>query len=147
MRKLLALLVLVPFVAVAVLSCDDHPTSPEEAQAATTALAAQTTREAKGPPSPPAVPLSDYSWVSYVGSSTATAFGTTVRCPEGTNSIAGGGICFPPARYIGDMPTKIGAGPPAPPFGWVVWCENPTGAEVSAHVSAVCVESVPPDAE
>jgi hypothetical protein len=35
MRKLLALLVLVPFAAVLVLSCDEHPTAPEDARAAT----------------------------------------------------------------------------------------------------------------
>jgi len=147
MRKLLALLVLIPFAAVVVLSCDDHPTAPQEAQAATTTLASRAT-QAKGPPALPAVTLADYTWVHTVSTITsAGAHGTTVRCPEGTNPIAGGGWCAPPAEYLGDMPTKIGSGPPEPPFGWIVWCNNPSDTETNIYVAAMCVGSVSPDAE
>ena len=91
MRKLLALLVLVPFAAAVVLSCDDHPTAPEEAQAATTLQEASTPQALKQPPwGAPAV-LSGavivQTTVQFLGSGMSWP---KVYCPDGKFPVSGG---------------------------------------------------------
>jgi hypothetical protein len=94
MRRLLALLVLVPFAAVVVLSCDDHPTAPEEVQAATTVLESSAPQAAaKAPTLPTPVMLS--GWIrTYADEGNPIAPGdpgfSLARCPSGTVAITGG---------------------------------------------------------
>ena len=95
MRKLLALLVLVPFAAAVVLSCDDHPTAPEEVQAATTAQEASTPQAStKAPTLPTPVVLADFTLATAPG--TVLGAGeteeTVILCPSGFVPIDGGSI-------------------------------------------------------
>jgi hypothetical protein len=95
MRKLLALLVLVPFAAVAVLSCDDHPTAPEEAQPATTLQESSAPQAAaKAPTLPTPVMLSDFTLATTPG--TALGAGaideTVILCPSGFVPIDAGSV-------------------------------------------------------
>ncbi len=89
MRKLLALLV--PFAAVVVLSCDDPPTAPEEAQAATTVQESSTPQMARVPALPTPVVLAGAEVAGYAaGFTSSSRSSATVDCPLGKWPITGG---------------------------------------------------------
>ena len=145
MRKLLALLVLVPFAVVLVLSCDGHPTAPEDAQAATTVQESSAPQAAaKAPTLPTAVMLSGVeiaAWASGVTTSSRAA--AVADCPEGEWPISGGW------RVLGGESSTFAVQTSAPePSGtdrgaWRVELLRTDGTgEWNLIASAVCVEMV-----
>ena len=91
MRKFLGLLMLVPFAAILVLSCDEHPTSPENAQAATTLHEASTPQADKPPTLPVGVSLGSWTLVQETVVIPEYDVGAVfVACPAGTAPVTGG---------------------------------------------------------
>lgn len=87
MRKLLALLGLVPFAAVVVLSCEDHPTAPETE----TARAASSVQASRAPALPTPVMLAGAEVAGYAAGVTEfSRSSATVDCPVGKWPITGG---------------------------------------------------------
>lgn len=91
MRKLLALVVLVPFAAAIVLSCDDHPTAPEGVRASTTVQEASTPQTAKVPALPMPVVLAGAEVSGYAaGMTVSSRRSARVDCSAGKWPITGG---------------------------------------------------------
>ena len=144
MQKLLAMLVLVPFAAVVVLSCDDHPTAPEGAQAATTVQEASTPQAAKQPPTlPMAVRLSGVEFVQGTTNSQVSigyTAGSFAMCPSGKVPLSGGYWASPGdpnSRYIVNIsqPYKSGS-----EIGWLASAMLTAGSGVSVTAYALCVD-------
>jgi hypothetical protein len=146
MRKLLALLVLLPFAAVAVLSCDDSPTAPEEASAATTIQESSTPQASRQPPAlPMPVVLSAVELVfgtpavAYEPGDFAESF---AQCPMGkapltcgySTSLSGGStflVAFQgPTATMGE-----------PPLGCSVKLKLTYGDGVSGFATALCADA------
>ncbi len=151
MRRLLALLVLVPFATMVVLSCDDPPTAPEQAQAATTPQESSTPQAAKKPPFEAPAVLSGAVIVKQTVSITGTGMGwPKVYCPEGKFPVSGGfnmydfgDLMFGDWRLIANGPITTSSG-----SGWVVGiqmlCENPcsgTEDDFTLEIYAACVDA------
>ena len=142
MRKLLALLVLVPFAAVLVLSCDEHPTAPENAQAATTVQESSTPQAMKAPPLPTPVLLNVVSFESTVEVIGPGLHERVVYCPEGTVPLSGGVACTTGGVIQGSQPSASGG---EQPYGWAGACENETTGSIGIVVSAICVSAASPN--
>ena len=140
MRRLLALLVLVPFAAVVVLSCDDHPTAPEEVQAATTVQESSAPQAAVKPPAlPTPVLLAGLSFTKATITATAGQSATfRINCPPGKAPITGGLDCRD-AVYGGSGP-EVDPGSGGVEYGWRGTCRNETDADVVVQISVMCVD-------
>ncbi len=92
MRKLFGLLLSVPFAAILVLSCDDHPTAPDQAQTTTTVQEWSAPQAAtRAPTLPTAVKLSGVEVAAWASGVTTSSRATAVAdCPEGKWPISGG---------------------------------------------------------
>jgi hypothetical protein len=143
MRKLLGLLMLIPFAAVLVLSCDEHPTAPEEARAATTVQESSAPQAAaKAPTLPTAVVLSGAEIAVWASGLTSYSRATAVAdCSEGKWPISGGW------RVLGGESSTFVVQTSAPePSGtdrgaWRVELLRTDGTgEWNLIASAVCVE-------
>ena len=141
MRKFLGLLMLVPFAAILVLSCDEHPTAPENAQAATTALESSTPLATKAPPLPVPVLLNDVSFENTVEVIGPGLHERVVSCPEGTVPLSGGVACTTGGVIQGSQPSAPGG---EPPYGWAGACQNETTGSIGMVVSAICVSAASP---
>ncbi len=147
MRKFLGLLMLVPFAAILVLSCDDHPTAPEEVQAATTVQESSTPQATKAPPLPTPVVLADWHVTTGNGKISANSWGPVFAyCPDGTFPIGGGFSCSSDAACAYSSGAQVIANGPhrddGGPDGWQVWYRNDTSNEMTGLAYAVCVAAV-----
>ena len=140
MRKLLALLVLVPFAAIVVLSCDDHPTAPEEVQAATAVQESSTPQAStKAPTLPTPVTLAGYSTkFSTVTLDPGETKGTYAWCPLGKVPIAGGFDCID-MEPRANSPASEGYNGEAQ-LGWYGACTNTTGSVRGLTVRVICID-------
>lgn len=132
------------------LSCDDPPTAPEEAQAATTAQETSTPQAAKELPWQAPAPLSGAIFVERTLE--LSAEGNTwpgVYCPDGTIPVSGGyhmfdfiDPMFDEWRLTANGPIRIPAGQ-----GWVVGIQKLCGEcfgdgdEFTLTIWAACVDA------
>ena len=143
MRKLLALLLLVPFAAVLVFGCDEVPTEPETAVAATTAEGSSTPMAARAAPQVKPAQLSGVFVDGYAaGESSTSRKNATVPCPEGKWPISGGfEITNSSNDYavLKNRPVRLsGAG------GWEVEAKRTAvSASWNLIAGAVCVDAEP----
>ena len=145
MRKLLALLVLVPFAAVVVLSCDDHPTAPEEVQAATTAQESSAPQATRVPPLPTPVVLSGaevitgpYAYTSDLG---ATVF-SYATCSDGKIPLSGGYMVNANPGTEDFLVMQNTARRSALTTGWSAGIKLTAGSFLGIASYAVCVDAV-----
>ena len=144
MRKLWILVLLVPFVALWTYGCDEHPTQPETAVAATTAQEGPAPQAARvSSPQAKTVRLSGAEVVGYAAGDSNVGFkSTTVECPAGKFPISGG------YRILGSGNdyTVLSNGPN--PFGgadsgiWRVEAKRTAGSDSWNLIAyAVCVDA------
>ncbi len=141
MRKLLALFVLVPFAAVFVLSCDDPPTAPEQAEAATTVQESPTPQASRQPPALP-MPVRLSGWVRSYDDVNEIAPGmpgfSLALCPSGTVAITGGFDTAGTTDFVlkrSNPDTSIDGQP-----GWMVAVINESSTEtLYMRAVAACV--------
>lgn len=146
MRKPIALLVLVPFAAVLVLSCDDHPTAPEEAQAATTVPETSAPQATRIPALPTPVRLSGVVEVGATLGTVATgSINAYAACPEGKWPISGGFDIDPVTNGYRVVANRPGPSPYGPNAGaWIVTAVRESGdADWTLEAWAICVDGVP----
>ena len=145
MRKLLGLLMILPFGAILVLSCDGQPTAPENAQAATTVQESSARQAAaKAPTLPAAVMLSGVEIAAWASGMTSYSRAIAVAdCSEGKWPISGGW------RVVGGESSMFAVQTSAPePSGtdrgaWRVELLRTDGTgEWNLIASAVCVDMV-----
>ncbi len=138
MRKLLALLVLVPVAAIVVLSCDDHPTGLDEAQATTNVEASSAPQATKAPPLPTPVLLAGLSFTkNSVSIDPGATLTVKIDCPPGRAPLTGGLNCRE-ATYAGSGP-EIDPGPEGAGYGWEGTCRNETEGAVQVQISVICI--------
>ena len=142
MRKVLTLLVLVPFATVVVLSCDDHPTAPEEVQAATTVQESSAPQASKQPPTLP-MPVVLSGWTLAVADEQTWipdgALGaSTAWCPEGKIPVAGGFAASAGNwTLVDNRPTYNNATQQA---GWKTSIRNDDDGSLPLRTYASCVD-------
>jgi hypothetical protein len=144
MRKLLGLLMLVPFAAILVLSCDEHPTAPENAQAATTVQESSTPQATKAPRLPTPVALSGY---------TVQVSPVLAICPSGSDNCCAGNMC-PAGKVLiaGGFETNTPDfvltrerpffQPISNQVGWAVCVTNTSSGSLELGVSVACTDGV-----
>jgi hypothetical protein len=146
MRKLLALLILVPFAAVVVLSCDDHPTAPEEAQAATTVQESSTPQAAaKAPTLPTPVVLSGAEVITGPYAATSN-LGETVysyaACPDGKIPLSGGYMVNADPDTEDFLVMQNTARRVVSTTGWSTGIKLTAGSFLGIASYAVCIDAV-----
>ena len=125
------------FVAVLAFGCDEHPTQPETAQAATTAQESSTPQAARPPALPMPVVLSGFTLVR-ASASIAPGGGdnVTATCPEGKYPITGG-VSYPLLELGASFPVNV----TNTEWGWWGLCFNRGTAAHDCTVFAVCVDA------
>lgn len=136
-RKLPALLLLVPFGAVLVFGCDEVPTEPETAVAATTVQESSTPQAARVPGLPTPVKLSG---LTLVRASVSIAAGggdnVAASCPEGKYPVTGG-VSYPLMELGASFPVNL----TNTEWGWWGFCFNRDTVAHDCTVFAVCVDA------
>jgi hypothetical protein len=141
MRKLLALLVLVPFAAVLVLSCDEHPTAPEDARAATIVQESSAPLAAQPPALPIGVTLSSWTLVEETVVIPDSDVGSVfAACPAGMAPVTGGFECETSYELLANRPAMQNG-----KAGWYAFIYNlgeGTDQDLTAYAACVSVATV-----
>jgi hypothetical protein len=138
---MLGLLLIVPFAVILVLSCDDHPTAPRDAQAATTVQESSTPLATKPPALPIGVTLSSWTLVEETVVIPESDVGSVfAACPAGMAPVTGGFECETSYELLANRPAMQNGR-----AGWYVFMYNQgegTDQDLTAYAACVSVATV-----